>query len=978
MRRLTAAIAGVAVLALSLTMCGAEGLVTNSDFSQVSGGDQGLPAGWTVAGTDSAAYRVVNDDGHSGSLSLRYEVERATASGAVVQSFVCKPNTDYLVTAALKSDGRLLPVVQVVVPVNPPVKVLALRSGGQKVWTVQTARFNSGTATRLEVRVYGDAALAEGKQAAAGVSGVDDVQVYEASKAPAEASPAPAMTPPGPNIALKRPYTLTPAPNYSYCTEPGDKTQLTDGVYSVGYFWTQPTTVGWSGGSPARIRIDLGKIEPIAGLSFSTAAGVAGVAWPTAILVLVSDDGDKWTWVGDLVEKSLRFGMPPTDRYSQHRFFTDDLEARGRYVELVVDASPYCFVDEVEVYRGTADLLLKAPVGKVADSPTALFEQLRLRSAVLWRLTTDLEEARKSIRESRMTAAEKERLLDRADRLAEEIRRLPSELPADMHCVLPLNDLHAEIYALNTPVLRAQGLSGLTVWAAKRWDPLLPTQGPELPLSSPVLQLAMMRNETRAVALNLTNCTDGVLEAGVTVTGFGGPVNPEWISVREVVFTDTRDRRPIAAALPQARKADDEYETTVLSGVTRQVWLSINTKGIAAGEYRGQVVISGAGKRTEVPLSIRVYPQQMPSQFTAAVGGWDYTNGSGSYDVKPSNLQLLIDNLRAHGVNSPWASSGVMPQGATFDAAGNLTGTLDFSAWDTWVSRWPGAKNYCVFLAVGDKFSGEPMGTARFNKMVGELFRAWVKHFDEQGLNPAKLVVLLVDEPHNNDQVKVIVNWAKAVKAAAPEVVLFEDPTFRDPREADPELFAVSDILCPNLPMWWGAPKTFADFYWAQREATKKLWFYSCSGPAKLLDPINYHRAQFWAGMAHGAQGSFYWAFGDESNAAGSWRAYSHSRNQYSPLFIDATSVTDGKHMEAIREGAEDYEYFVMLRDRWAQLRQEGVTSPELQAAEGLLAAGPHRALKGVGAGSLGWLDSRDREEMDRVRVEFLEALQRL
>lgn len=429
MRGLTAAIAGAAVFALAMTMCGAQGLVTNGDFSQVSGGDQGLPVGWTVAGADSAAYRVVNDDGHSGSLSLRYKVDKATASGAVVQSFVCKPNTDYLVTAALKSDGTLLPVVQVVVPVNPPVKVLSLRSGGQKVWTVQTARFNSGTATRLEVRVYGDAALAEGKQAAAGVSGVDDVQVYEASKAPAEVSPAPAMTPPGPNIALKRPYTLTPAPNYSYCTEPGDKTQLTDGVYSVGYFWTQPTTVGWSGGSPARIRIDLGKIEPIAGLSFSTAAGVAGVAWPTSILVLVSDDGDKWTWVGDLVEKSLRFGMPPTDRYSQHRFFTDDLEARGRYVELVVDASPYCFVDEVEVYRGTADLLLKAPVGKVADSPTALFEQLRLRSAVLWRLTTDLEEARKSIRESRMTAAEKERLLDRADRLAEEIRRLPSELP---------------------------------------------------------------------------------------------------------------------------------------------------------------------------------------------------------------------------------------------------------------------------------------------------------------------------------------------------------------------------------------------------------------------------------------------------------------------------------------------------------------------------------------------------------------------
>ena len=48
-------------------------------------------------------------------------------------------------------------------------------------------------------------------------------------------------------------------------------------------------------------------------------------------------------------------------------------------------------------------------------------------------------------------------------------------------------------------------------------------------------------------------------------------------------------------------------------------------------------------------------------------------------------------------------------------------------------------------------------------------------------------------------------------------------------------------------------------------------------------------------------------------------------------LFLDARTVTDGKHMEAIREGTEDYEYLRMLRDR---VRVEILTT--LLALEGL------------------------------------------
>jgi len=99
------------------------------------------------------------------------------------------------------------------------------------------------------------------------------------------------------------------------------------------------------------------------------------------------------------------------------------------------------------------------------------------------------------------------------------------------------------------------------------------------------------------------------------------------------------------------------------------------------------------GTEVRVPLTLTVHALDMPAERTIAVGGWDYTNGTGSYDAKPSNIPLLIDALRACGVNTPWATAGVTPRGGKYDAEGHLTSELDFAAWDQWVERWPDAKH---------------------------------------------------------------------------------------------------------------------------------------------------------------------------------------------------------------------------------------------------------------------------------------------
>ena len=961
----------VALLAL-VTLAQAAGLVKNPEFVTRVAGNENWPAEWTAAPAVMPLYASVNDDGAADHDSLHYQAKAGQKLGPVSQAVVLAPNTDYVLVAALKSDGTVKPVVRLMAPDGQLAMVV---SDGTKTWQTFSARFNSGAAKGGVIEIWGDASAVKSKDALAGAAAIDGANVYLPAEVPATVGLAAAFVPPGPNVALGKPYTLKPGPNYGYCTDPDDKVQLTDGVYTVGYFWTQKTTVGWSGAAPAIVSIDLGQVQPIAGLSYNTAAGVAGVTWPTSILVMVSDDNKTWGMAGDLIDMATRNGAPPAEPYSIHRFATGDMKTHGRYVKLYIDQVPYTFVDEIEVYKGP-DALLQVAYPQGGGDPEVLFAQKRVHTAIMWRLRTDLADARKAIEASALKPEEKQALLTQAAAIAPDIEKLPEELPANFRTILPLNSVHARIYALYAPLERAKGFGPLTAWQANRWDMLQPTEIPERKPDTPQLRVQMMRKEYRGEAFNLTNATDTVMTLDLTVTGLPGGDNPNYVSVREVPFTDTRDRQPIADALPDAPKAGNAYRLTIPAGMTRQVWLDFRPMDVKPGRYAAKVTLSGAA-RVSLPLTLQVYPFDFPAMPSIHIGGWDYTEGTGAYDATAQNQADLIKTMIANYVDTPWAGSAVQPANAKFDPDGNLTSELQFDNWDSWTAKWPGARLYAVFLSVGNSFAGEPMGSPRFQRMVSEWITGWVKHLGDQNLQPEQLVLLLYDEPGEPEGYNIIKTWAQAINAAQPRVTLFEDPTASDPTTVDPAVWPELDILCPNLPMFIAGPPSFRDFFAGQRQGGKTLWFYSCSGPSKLLDPISYHRSQFWCDIKYGGQGSFYWAFGDEGGGD-SWNAYMQKRAQYSPLFLSPDSVTDAKHMAAIREGAQDYEYFVMLRSRIAELERKGVRSPLLDQARKLVVEGPDLVVSGIHSDNLAWSVPKDRGVMDAVRVQVLDLLEKM
>ncbi len=770
------------------------------------------------------------------------------------------------------------------------------------------------------------------------------------------------------NIAQGAPYVMEPAPSYGHCTEPGDATQLTDGVLTKGHFWTQDTTVGWQNAAPVIVTLDLGAVRPIRGVSFNTAAGVAGVEWPTSIEVFVAHEDRQFHDLGNLVRLSAIRGLPPMNGYAVHRFWTEAIQSSARFIALVIFGSPYIFADEIEVYEGDRSFLDIPLPGEAVADVKAFTATALVRSGIERRLAEDLAAVRAKWDTAELPQTERAAILWELESLADEIAVADFRAGEDFRAVLPLNDLHARVFRAQARLWKAAGCPELSVWASPVWGFLPHMQDP--PREATVsLAIPMMGGEFRAASFNLTNASQQELRVRVQLDGFPGSPMPVTFRVAAVPWTDTAGGRPVAAALPDAERGNDGYLVDVPSGMTRQVWLTCHSSGLDPGEYDGTVKLDSGEFSWEVPLRVTVYNLDFPEKTTLHFGGWDYTDGANNRDVTPENRAALIAMLREYFVDSPWATSAVLPHGA-HDATGAMTAPPDTSAFDAWVALWPGAAQYLVFAAVGSKYDAWETGTPEFEKAVGDWARFWADHARKSGIDPVQIGLLLVDEPRDPAQDGVIAAWAAPIHAAQTGLRVWEDPIYDDMSQADPSLAAASDVLCPNRTIFRPAPQAYRDYYETARRQGTALEFYSCSGPVRLLAPYTYFRMQAWDCWVYRGEATYFWAFADGAGAS-SWNEYTLTRNAYTPLFLDAHSVVRGKHMEACREGIEDFEYLTMLR----AAVEKGGESEAAKKGRQLLEEAPRRVAD-AGWGKIQWYaEESDTTLADRTRVEILEAL---
>ncbi len=780
------------------------------------------------------------------------------------------------------------------------------------------------------------------------------------------------------NVALGKPYAYSPRPAYPYCTDSGDKAQLTDGQLVEGYFWVQKGTVGWQRTAFVRITIDLQRVYPITGVALRTAAGVAGVRWPRNVYVYVSDDGKAWCYLCNLVRDNQGDELPEYGTYKVAWLRVGGLQAHGRYVQLIVQpGGAYFFCDEIQVFGGPRELLGRR-LGRGVKDPLADVKQRYFADCMRSEMERDLEELRRAIEAAKVRQAVKQELLRAADELKSRIGRAELKFPEGYRPIVPLHELHREMFRLWTRLWRAEGKPELRVWKVHRWAYFAPWAEPPQSAGRPELRVRAMRGEVRSDVVNFTNAAERDVVLRITFRGLPGGAAPRWISVKEVLHVATAYFRPeIPAALVDAKRVGRAWQVTVPAGMTRQVWVMFRTAGVRPGVYRGALVAQpDRGKAVEVPVVVRVSRLRMPEELSLHIGGWSYTDGRGSYGVTEKNRLQFIAFLQEHGVNTPWAKSSSMPEGE-YDEAGRMVKEPDTAVFDEWVRRWPKAKLYMVFIARGPTFAGFKLGTPQFERAVGDWARFWAEHMRKLGLGPSKLGLLIRDEPHDLSAYKLILAYAKAIKAAAPEIKLFEDPTPRQVGEGLAELCEAVDILCPNRILWLGH-EWYAKFWPQFVQRGKMLWFYSCSGPTRSFDPYLYYLLQAWHVFSLGGNGTHFWAFGDNRRVS-AWNDFmAPGPGPYCPMYLDDESVTCAKWMEAIRESGEDFEYLAMVKRRVERLERSARTRALAERARRTLERCVKRVLGTMRGTDVTWGKDVDYWEADLARGELLRVLEGL
>jgi len=778
------------------------------------------------------------------------------------------------------------------------------------------------------------------------------------------------------NIAYGKPYTFSQTPNFR--SDPGGA--LTDGIYTTGRpLWSQAGSVGWNYINDVSITIDLGDQMPVGGVAINTAGGGSSISWPFAVLMLFSDDASTWRYAGDLLALAGRGATQhPTD-YAVIRFRADGLNTACRYVQvLILSGNGGIFLDEIEVYSPSPDTgeVPLASLPLVADITT--WQPLEVvDAAVRRRLRYDLFELEDAVDASGLGSGDKATLLSQIDAIASII---PTNSVRDVtweNTIFPVNNTHTDIFKIQAAFWAALSLDDVILWGSDPWDMLDPITTPS---GAADVEIKMMNKERRSGCFNISNSTQADTNLFLIVTNLPSGTNPDYVQLYQVPFTDTRTGVAVASALVPLSESDGRYGLTVASGMTSQIWIMANPTNLTAGDNVGSILVadSDSGLVGTVPITITTFDVEFPDSMFLHCGGWDYTDSTARKYVTPENKVQAIAVMREYGVNAPWArgdvqypATGSMKTGS-YNAFGTMTTPPDSTQFQEWVEAWPSVGGYYVYLNVAEPFAGLTFQSAAWEAAITQWINWWVAKLDEWDIGPESLYLYLIDEPKSIAEDNMVIAYGNAIKAAQPDVVIWQTSGWRPPTNGSADMYAISDELCPHLPWFTG---TYASFYVDQGTAGKDLSFYSALNRARVYDPFTYYRLPAWYCWEYEGRGVHFWAFMDHG-VASSWNEYSAGYNGgYTPLFVDAVSVTGSKHMAAIQEGLQDYEYLLLLQTEIDRFEPED-DREDIVAARTLMAETPDQVLSGARlSGAILWTNPKNRNAADNARADIIASV---
>ena len=415
---------------------------------------------------------------------------------------------------------------------------------------------------------------------------------------------------------------------------------------------------------------------------------------------------------------------------------------------------------------------------------------------------------------------------------------------------------------------------------------------------------------------------------------------------------------------------------TVAAGENQPIFVTVHIPlGVAKGDYLGTVTLrvrelgAGAETVTEVPYKLTVwdFDQPVKNRFQTGYGFWlwnvaSYQNAS-QYADKKAVWERYLQDASDHRISfyDPTPLDGF---GVTFDTE-NLTANFDFTAFDAEMTRVMEKYNITNFVVPiqglrGGSVDGRPTGslagfsgeTPEYQKLMADYLGKLQEHLREKGWLD-KGYVYWFDEPGEGDYDFVAEGFG-TLKKYAPDLarMLTEEPSDK--------LCDKLDAAGGNIDIWCPISNSLSMPEMRKRTAKgERFWWYVCTGPkapycTEFTDhPAHELRLWHWQAFERGITGSLIWltnywtsetAFPDSPQnpyddpmcysvdytlAPGVKRPWGNGdgRLLYPPLAAATPGRRDGQvidedpvdslRWEELREGIEDYEILLTLRERF-------------------------------------------------------------
>ena len=141
-------------------------------------------------------------------------------------------------------------------------------------------------------------------------------------------------------------------------------------------------------------------------------------------------------------------------------------------------------------------------------------------------------------------------------------------------------------------------------------------------------------------------------------------------------------------------------DTVVIpAGITRQVWLVLNSRGLAPQAYAGTVTVTGGEVHFSIPLTAKVYPIQMPANPIYLAQAWAYFTwppAKGYEEQAAAEMELAYDNAHVlHHYYIPWPKGDKATKRLVRDADGKIV--VDFTRFDEMLTYRPYVKQWLLW-----------------------------------------------------------------------------------------------------------------------------------------------------------------------------------------------------------------------------------------------------------------------------------------